>query len=176
MNEKTFFNAVSRGEEDILSAFLNLLEKLQVDYCVIGGLAVNAYVEPIVSLDLDIIIAIKEIDRFLAELPENYKIKEFPHSTNIYAPKSDLRIQIQRDEVYQKFIENAEKGNILGYEMKVASVKNTLYGKSLAYADTSRRASKRQKDFADILRIIESYPELLPTLSDDLQKKINELI
>ena len=31
-------------------------------YCAIGGLAVNAYVEPVVSLDLDIVVAMEDIE------------------------------------------------------------------------------------------------------------------
>jgi hypothetical protein len=33
-----------------------------VRFCVIGGQAVNAYVEPLVSLDLDLVVAVDQID------------------------------------------------------------------------------------------------------------------
>jgi hypothetical protein len=54
MTKKTFFNAVANGKADILQIFLRVLSRTHSGYCVIGGLAVNAYVEPVVSLDLDI--------------------------------------------------------------------------------------------------------------------------
>jgi len=44
--------------------------------------------------------------------------------------------------------------------MMVARLKDVLAGKTLAYQDSSRRPSKRQKDLADIMRIVETYPEL----------------
>lgn len=44
--------------------------------------------------------------------------------------------------------------------MKVAEVEDILRGKIWAYSDKQRRASKRQKDLADIFRIIEEYPTL----------------
>lgn len=55
MTEKEFFNAVSNGREDVLQVFLDALSATGIDYCVIGGLAVNAYAEPVVSLDLDVV-------------------------------------------------------------------------------------------------------------------------
>ena len=53
MNGKAFMNAVTNGQMDIIRLLLNILADTDSDYCVIGGLAVNAYAEPVVSLDLD---------------------------------------------------------------------------------------------------------------------------
>jgi len=52
MTKKEFLNSVSNSQEDILQHLLDLLKKLDIEYCVIGGLAVNAYAEPVVSLDI----------------------------------------------------------------------------------------------------------------------------
>ena len=82
------------------------------------------------------------------------------------------RIQIQTDDKYQDFIARAEEREILGYRMKVASIKDILGGKIWAYSDEQRRMSKRQKDLADIFRIIESFPELEPLLTDDIRQKM----
>ena len=56
--------------------------------------------------------------------------------------------------------------------MKVATLENVLQGKLWAYTDETRRRSKRQKDLADILRIIESFPELTTQLPVDLRDQI----
>jgi hypothetical protein len=66
-----------------------------------------------------------------------------------------LRIQLQTDPRYQKFVTSAVDKNVLGYTMKVAKIKDVLQGKIWAYSDTTKRKSKRQKDLADIFRIIE---------------------
>ena len=42
----------------------------------------------------------------------------------------------------------------------MAAVDDVLRGKIWAAQDSTRRASKRQKDFADIARLIEAFPEL----------------
>ena len=57
--------------------------------------------------------------------------------------------------------------------MKVAEVEDVLKGKIWAYSDEQRRKSKRQKDLADILRLIEVYPALADNLPDLIRKKID---
>jgi hypothetical protein len=81
-------------------------------------------------------------------------------SVNLSGPGSDLRIQLQTDPRYQDFISRAESRTVLGYPLKVASVEDVLQGKLWAYQDESRRSSKRQKDLADVARLVEARPEL----------------
>jgi hypothetical protein len=57
----------------------------------------------------------------------------------------------------------------MGYEMKVAAVEDVLQGKIWAYFDEQRRKSKRQKDLADIFRLIEAYPHLKELLPESLK-------
>ena len=56
MTGKEFMRALANGEADIVQILLDLLARTNTPYCVIGGLAVNAYAEPVVSLDLDIVV------------------------------------------------------------------------------------------------------------------------
>jgi len=170
MTKKEFFRTVSNGEEDVIQIFLDALSKANVDYCVIGGLAVNAYAEPVVSLDLDIVVSINDIETACKAVEVHFKIERFAHSVNFSSNKSDLRIQLQIDQRYQKFIARAAILSVLGYEMKVAIVEDVLQGKIWAYSDEQRRKSKRQKDLADISRLIETYPHLVDQLPDSIRK------
>jgi hypothetical protein len=172
MTGKTFFNKIANNKRDFLAEFIDHLRTARIPFCVIGGLAVNAYAEPIVSLDLDIIITTEGIDRLGKVLPKEYKIKRARHSIDIYAKYSDLRIQIQRDERYQNFIERSAQKIVLGYKLPVATVEDVLQGKLWAYGDPERRPSKRQKDLADIMRLVEVKSSLLKHLPKDLQKLI----
>lgn len=172
MTRKEFMRKVANGKQDILQRFIDLLKKLKIDYCVIGGLAVNAYVEPVVSLDLDVIVVTKDLDRLLKAAEKIFKEEKFPHSINLALAKSDLRIQIQTDSRYQPFIQYASLEEVMGYKLKVARLEDVLQGKVWAYLDEQRRASKRQKDLADILRIIESYPKLKPLLPESIKKLV----
>jgi hypothetical protein len=172
MTKKEFLNAVSNGKEDIIQIFLDALTISKANYCVIGGLAVNAYAEPVVSLDLDIIVATENIEAVCKTIEGHFKIERFAHSVNLSSDKSDLRIQLQTDPRYQDFIGRAVSLTVLGYKMKVASVADVLQGKIWAYSDVQRRKSKRQKDLADITRLIEVYPSLTDLIPASIKERI----
>jgi len=170
MMGKTFLNAVANGKVDILQVFLEILVETDAQYCVVGGLAVNAYAEPVVSLDLDIVVISGNIDKVckMAEA-KGLKIGRFENSINLTSPKSDLRIQLQTDARYQPFIDRARQKDILGYRMNVASLEDVLQGKIWAYSDEQRRKSKKQKDLADIMRLVEVHPDLEGRLPPSLR-------
>jgi len=172
MTEKDFMKRVTNGKEDVLQIFLDVLAASGADYCVIGGLAVNAYAEPVVSLDLDIVVAAKNVEKVCASLERKFRIQRFERSVNLSSRKSDLRIQLQTDPRYQPFIQSASVRKVLGYQMKVASLEDVLQGKLWAYQDEQRRPSKRQKDMADILRLVEAHPELEKKLPASIRKKL----
>jgi len=172
---KEFINRLANNKSDIIQILLDILSKKGSRYCIIGGLAVNAYVEPVVSLDLDIVAAVEDVGTICKTAKKSgFKVEQFEHSVNITSESSDLRIQFQTDLRYQSFLSTANEKNVLGYTMKVARLEDVLQGKVWAYMDKTRRKSKRQKDLADILRIIEKHPHLeasLPqTLRDELSK------
>jgi len=171
MRGKAFLNAIANSEIDILHIFLDILERSGSSYCVIGGIAVNAYVEPVVSLDIDIVVAEHDLNKVCkAAAEKGFKLKRFEHSTNLTKAGSDLRIQLQTDARYQDFILRAKPKRVLGYKMKVAAVEDVLKGKTWAYLDEKRRRSKRLKDLADIIRIVEAYSELRQRLPREIQK------
>jgi hypothetical protein len=169
MTEKTFYNAITNSKVDILQQFLTALNNLKIDYCVIGGLAVNAYAEPVVSLDLDIVIALEQQERILEAIRNIFSTDVYEHSINLTSKQSDIRIQIQTDRRYQEFIGRASSKPLLGYEMRIAALEDVLRGKTWAYLNETRRKSKRQKDLADIFRIIEAYPNLKERLPKEIK-------
>ena len=172
MTKKEFLNAIANGKMDIVQVFLDTLSASNANYCVIGGLAVNAYAEPVVSLDLDIVVAADNIETVIEAIEEHFRIQRFAHSVNLSTDKSDLRIQLQTDSRYQDFISRAANHTVLGYNMKVASVEDVLQGMIWAYSDDQRRKSKRQKDLADIVRLIEVYPSLIVMLPASIKERI----
>ncbi len=174
MTKKTFFKKVTNDKEDVLETFLGLLEKLKVGYCVIGGLAVNAYAEPVVSLDLDVVIALENKTKMLEAVKGRFAIETFEHSVNLTSKRSDVRIQIQTDPRYQEFIKRGSSKPVLGYTMKVAAIEDVLKGKIWAYQDDTRRRSKRQKDLADIFRLVEAHPRLKGAVPAEISDLLNE--
>jgi hypothetical protein len=175
MTGKEFINRMANGESDIIQVLLDILSKTASRYCLIGGLAVNAYVEPVVSLDLDIVAAVENLEAICKEAQaRGFKIEPFEHRVNITGASSDLRIQFWTDPRYQKFVTSADGKNVLGYTMKVARVEDVLQGKVWAYMDKTRRKSKRQKDLADIFRIVEKLPQLETTLPPSIREELDK--
>ena len=141
-------------------------------FCAIGGLAVNAYVEPVVTLDLDLVLAADDIARIAFQLAAVFRVERFPHSLNVSALGSDLRVQIQTDSRYASFLDRAETRPVLGIALPVASVDDLLQGKVWAALDVERRASKRQKDLADIARLLEAFPRLRSAVPKELLDRL----
>lgn len=160
MKALAFWKAVTVDREDFLERFLESLRTAGVGYCLIGGQAVNAYAEPVVSLDLDVVVAADQIDAVEASLAKQFVVRRFGHSVNVSAPGSDVRVQIQRDPRYLAFLPNATQREVLGITVPVARLEDVLQGKIWAALDPTRRPSKRQKDLADIARLLEVSPDL----------------
>jgi Nucleotidyl transferase AbiEii toxin, Type IV TA system len=151
---------------------LALLSQSGVRYCVVGGQGVNAYVEPVVSLDLDLAVAIEDLARVEALLRREFAVTRFPHTLNVSAAGSDLRVQIRTDPRYPPFVERAALHDVLGLSLPVAAIEDVLQGKVWAARDPGRRPSKRQKDLADISRLLEARPDLRPLVPADVLDRL----
>jgi Nucleotidyl transferase AbiEii toxin, Type IV TA system len=163
---------VTADRSNLLERFIEGLRLRQIAFCLIGGQAVNAYVEPVVSLDLDIVVAADRIADVEALAREMFHAERFPHSLNVSDPDSDVRIQVQLDPRYGAFVERALTRKVLDLDLPVATIEDTLQGKIWAVQDETRRGSKRQKDLADIARIIEAYPQLRRLIPADVLTRL----
>jgi hypothetical protein len=172
MRALAYWKAVTTDHAGFLDSIVAMLSEADVRYCVIGGQAVNAYVEPVVSLDLDIAVATEDLDATEALLREHFKVTRFPHSVNVSLAGSDLRVQLQTDPRYAAFVERASVRDVLGLSLPVAAVEDVLQGKVWAAQDPKRRPSKRQKDLADISRLLEAHPELRRSVPQDVLARL----
>lgn len=149
------FNLTTQGGGSDFAAVIAACESFG-PYCLIGGLAVNCYVEPVYTLDAHIVVTAHE------------------HSVNAFARGSDLRIQFTTDMRYQAFVERSEYRDVLGRRVRVARLQDVVQGKLLAYGDSQRRLSKRKKDELDLIRLAEAYPELKSLYPADLLEQLRE--
>ena len=61
MTLKAFYDWQTNGGGGDVTRLIDVLERLEVSWCVIGGLAVNHWAaEPIVTADVDIVIALED--------------------------------------------------------------------------------------------------------------------
>jgi hypothetical protein len=172
MQAITFWKTVTMDRTGFLDRLIALLETAGIRYCVVGGQAVNAYAEPVVSLDLDLAVAVDQLAKAEAQLAAAFHVERHPHSLNVSEAGSDLRVQIQTDPRYAPFVDRASPRELLGIRLPVASIEDILQGKLWAAMDATRRPSKRLKDLADIARLLEVAPHLRPLIPRDVLAKL----
>ena len=172
MRALSFWKTVTLDQSNLLESLTSLLSEHKIQYCVIGGQAVNAYVEPLVSLDLDMVIAVDQIEQAKALFKRHFTVERFAHSINLSLPGSDLRVQIQTDPRYFSFLQGISWTEILGLKLPVARLEDVLQGKLWSVMDPKRPASKRQKDLADISRMLEAYPKLRAQVPKEILNRL----
>ena len=172
---RQFYDWQTAGGGGDVSLLVATLERLEIPWCMIGGLAVNHWArEPMATADVDVVIAAEKIDAAVKALrAAGFTAKKFKWSVNLKG-KSKVTVQISTEDFYADFPARSQPADIHGILMRVASREDTLRGKILAYQDPERRASKRQKDLLDIMRLAEAHPKLKKLLPADLAKKIKE--
>ncbi|MGP0072344.1 MAG: nucleotidyl transferase AbiEii/AbiGii toxin family protein [Bryobacteraceae bacterium] len=173
MKALSFWKAVTLDKSNLLDDIFALLEEQGIRFCVIGGQAVNAYVEPLVSLDLDLVVAVDQIDKVRDLLAGRFEIELFPHSINVSAKGSNLRVQIQTDPRYGAFVDRAAIREVLGFPLPVAAIEDVLQGKIWAALHPERRVTKRKKDLLDIERLLESYPDLRARVPGEIIERLS---
>jgi hypothetical protein len=160
MTAGEIFEAVTGSGSSDFALVVSILNRRGA-WCLIGGLAVNCYVEPVYTLDADMVVIASELPAIKDELIDaGFAVEEFPYSLNAKMPKSELRIQFSLDPRYQEFVNDTTIREVLGQQVPVASLANVVRGKVWAWSDGKRRLSKRKKDELDLIRILEAYPEV----------------
>jgi hypothetical protein len=140
---------------------------------VIGGLAVNTYVRPVFTMDADIVIAADKLPLIRDDLVAlGFALHDEAWSLNAQMAGSELRIQFTKDSRYQSFPSAAVPAKVLGCDALVASLRDLVTGKILAWSDPKRRLSKRKKDESDLIRLAEDYPEVRPLLPEELRRQL----
>jgi nucleotidyltransferase AbiEii toxin of type IV toxin-antitoxin system len=172
MKATTFWKTITMDRSQFLDRLIALLVEGKIRYCVVGGQAVNAYAEPVVSLDLDLVVVVDQLQQADALLRAAFHVEEHPHSLNVSDPGSDLRVQIQTDSRYTSFVERAVPHDVLGIHLPVASIEDVLQGKVWAATDPARRPSKRLKDLSDIARLLEVAPHLRTLVPPEIDAKL----
>jgi hypothetical protein len=152
---------------------VDCLERADVRWCVIGGIAVNHWAaEPMVTRDVDFVVAADDLERAISALEQaGFLAERFDWSIN-FKGRSAVSLQLRTEDFYRDFPSRAVAADVHGILMRVASLQDTLSGKVKAWSESGRRPSKRLKDVADIARLVEAHPDLWDRLPDALRTEI----
>ena len=174
MTARKFYDWQTAGGADDVMRMVDALERAEVLWCTIGGIAVNHWAaEPMVTQDVDFVVAVDQVDQVVELLTDvGFCSKKFEWSIN-FKGGSKVSLQLSTEDVYREFASRSVAADIHGMLMRVACLEDTLQGKILAWSDKSRRQSKRIKDLGDIARLVESHPALWETLPTELKGQID---
>jgi len=174
MTASEVFEAVTGSGSSDFALVVGILNRRGA-WCLVGGLAVNCYVEPVYTLDADIVVMASELPAIKDELINaGFSVEEFPHSLNAKMAKSDLRVQFSLDPRYQEFVNDTTIRDVLAQQVPVASLANVVRGKIWAWSDEKRRLSKRKKDELDLIRILEAYPDIRDLMPAEIRKQLEQ--
>ncbi len=173
MSDDEFLAALT-GRSDDLRLAVAALRAAGHPFCLVGGLAVNHYAEPVVTLDADFAVA-AATGLVEALGARGFEVQQHPHSINAQLPGSRLRLQITVNSRYAGFPARAVSGVLFGIELPVACLADLVQGKLWAATDPQRRASKRAKDRADLIRLCESHPETVALIPPGIVPEVDEM-
>ena len=160
MTAKEIYESVTNGGSSDFATVAGILDR-HGPWCLIGGLAVNCYVEPVYTIDADVVVAAQNLGAIGQELTAaGFRLEHFEHSLNAKKAPGTFNVQFTQDDRCQSFMARAKPREVLGQMVPVADLKDIVQGKVWAWSDEKRSLSKRKKDELDLIRIAEAYPEL----------------
>jgi len=152
---------------------VDCLERADIAWCAIADIAVNHWaIEPMVTQDVDFVVATDQVERAVALLEEaGFRAERYEGSVN-FTGRSRISLQLSTEDFYRDFPSRGVPADVHGIHLRVASVEDTLRGKIRAWNDTARRQSKRIKDLGDISRLVDTHPRLWEMPPGEIQHQL----
>ena len=125
------------------------------------------------TADVDLVIVSENVEEAAEALTSiGFTENRFEWSIN-FKGESKVSIQVSTEEMYMTFPSRSVPACVHGILMHVASLEDTLAGKLAAYLDPERRRTKKLKDLLDIGRLVDTHPELIALLPEQVIAKLN---
>ena len=173
MTGRKFYDWQTAGGADDVMRLVDALERVEVPWCAIGGIAVNHWAaEPMVTRDVDFVVAVDQVERVVAALTQaGFAAERHEWSIN-FKGTSQVSVQLSTEDFYRDFPAHSVPADVHGILLRVASLEDTLADKIKAWGDPEHRRSKRIKDLGDIARLVEAHPRLRAQLPENIHKAL----
>jgi hypothetical protein len=173
MTGRQFYDWQTAGGADDVMRMVDALERAELHWCAIGGIAVNHWAaEPMVTRDVDFVVAVDEVERAVAALEQvGFAAERHSWSVN-FRGHSQISLQLSTEDFYKDFSSRAVPADVHGILLRVAALDDVLAGKIKAWRTPERRPSKAIKDLGDIARLVEAHPHLAASLPDDVTRAL----
>ena len=99
---------------------VDCLERADIHWCAIGGVAVNHWAEePMVTQDVDFVVTAQDVERAVEVLSEaGFKAERYQWSVN-FTGQSKVSIQLSTEETYLSFPERSVAADVHGILLRV---------------------------------------------------------
>ena len=180
MTEQEIYDGVIvNGTTDFIFV-AEALRRYSTGWCVIGGLAVNSYVTPVYTAELELVVATTDLEPVLLDLrAADFLVQEFPFTINARRRvlrtghlTHQLKVRFMKQGCYQPFLDRATLRTILGMDVPVAALADLVQGELWMRESAGHRASKNMQAEMNLLRLAEvHFAEVAPRLPDQLRAK-----
>jgi hypothetical protein len=159
----------SDTKERPLRLVADLLNRAGVSYALIGGVAIQIRTtEPRTTLDIDVAVPLFGDVPRAALLAAGFEhTGRHEHSDNWWAPPAGpgsprTAVQFSAEDIgIADAVAHAELTDLAdGLKMRVAMPADLIVLQLAAAAESRRRPSTRQHDLADVIALVEEYPDL----------------
>ena len=123
MTAKKFYDWQTVGGTDDVMRLVDCLERADIPWCAIGGVAVNHWAaEPMVTQDVDFVVATEAIERATEILTgAGFRAEKFKWSIN-FKGHSKVSLQLSTEDFYRGFPSRAVAADVHGILLRVASL------------------------------------------------------
>ena len=117
MTPKRFYDWQTSGGTDDVMRMVDCLERCDLQWCAIDGIAVNHWAEePMVTQDVDIVVAATSVETAIKNLEETgFKSEHFKWSVN-FLGDSKVSIQLSTADFYKEFPNRAVSAPLMFME------------------------------------------------------------
>ena len=173
--ERDFIQQFNDKKTKIIQQFVDICADLGIDYCFIGEIAVNAYVdEPAFSYSNEVILPNDSLEDFLREARKYFRVKEFPHKVALHDPDAACFLEIALNQSHPGIWPEMATTVFTGLELNIPSIKALIDLKLAQYSNDLLPKSKRLKALTSICQIIEKYPEFMQILPDEINALVKK--
>src|SRR5512137_2659930 len=104
MTPKHFYDWQTAGGTDDVMRLVDCLERADIAWCAIGGIAVNHWAtEPMVTQDVDFVVATDQVDRTVSLLEQaGFRAERYEWSVN-FTGRSKISLQLSTEDFYRDF-------------------------------------------------------------------------
>ena len=174
MSSLAFWKAVVADKSNFLERVIALLESSGFPYCVIGGVAVNAYAEVAITKYFDVSVRSNDFAAVVEKLHAQFEISTDETETTIFRTAGsglEVRVFVAKPG-WGARPKSCQRMDVCGLQLPVASSDATARFWAERASDIRLRKSHRAIEIYHLARLVEASPELLPLIPDTVRESM----